>query len=402
MNGAKLASVLHRFLCSAGITEPHHRLRFATNIQSCTSANQNHISMQSCKLVITTDSRNAQRAVAAALTDFNRMRWAISAIRCNPTIIAPDASALFDSTCLLNGATPVPQSSHIVLWDGLNSLIELETAVPALVGRSDLRYLFIGQLPDTAASFPAQAQPLFPLGLPDASAMRNRSVVHAPALFELQCHLRAALRPLRNRRISRDRHQALVRGAQIAFCGAVRPTAAILNSFFIGSGLAGLRQHLSGLEGMEWRGRAAAVELQVRQAMAAILASSPATAADAACLYALVNTLHRLGTLSILSGTAAPLLVNEYGYQTHLDPYDAYGYRRNLFADFGSTRGPDLCYPRTVDLALTHKPMAQLRFLQPGQSVLDFLRTSDAGSLWAVCEQHAKDLLVRHQAMFGA
>jgi hypothetical protein len=358
--------------------------------------------MQSCKLVIAKDNHNAPHAVAAALTDFNRMRWAISAVRCNPAIIAPGGAALFDSTCLLDGVTTVPQASHIVLWDGLNSLIELEAAVPALAGRSDLRYLYIGQLSDTARSFPAHAQPLFPPGAPEASALKDHSVVQAPLLFELQSHLRAALRPLRNRRISRDRHQSLVGGAQIVFCGAVRPTAAILNSFFIGAGLAGLRQQLSGLEGIEWRGRAPAVEAQVRQAMAAILASSPAGAADAACLYALVNTLHRLGTLSILSGSAAPLLVNEYGYQTHLDPYDAYGYRRNLFADFGSTRGPDLCYPRTVDLALTNKPVAQLRFLQPGKPMLDFLRASDAGLLWSVCEQHAKDLLARHRSMFGA
>jgi hypothetical protein len=213
--------------------------------------------------------------------------------------------------------------------------------------------------------------------------------------------LRTAVRPFHNRRISRDRHQALVAGGQIVFCGAVRPTAAIMDSFFMGAGLQGLRQQLAFLEGIEWRGRAAVIELQVKQAMVAILSAAPASAADAACLYALVNTLHRLGTLSILSSSTTALLVNEYGYQTHLDPYDALGYRRNLFADFGSTRGPDLCYPRTVDLALTAKPAEQLRLLQPGQTVLNHLNASDTETLWMTCERDAQALLTRQRTMFG-
>jgi hypothetical protein len=356
--------------------------------------------MQSCQLVIAQETRNARSGVLASLTDFNRMRWAIGALRCNPAIISPGGGILLDSTGLLDGCTSVPRGSHIVLWDGLNSLIELETAVPALAGRSDLRYLYIGQLPDTATSYPASAQPLFPFGVPDAAALMDRSVVHSPYLFELQSRLRTALRPLRNRRISRDRHQALVKGGQIVFCGAVRPTAAILDSFFMGAGMQGLRHQLRSLEGIEWRGRAASVKLLVHQAMTVILATSPEGPADAACLYALINTLHRLGTLSILSGTAAPLLVNEYGYQTHLDPYDAYGYCSNLFVDFGSTRGPDLCYPRTVDLAVTGKQVLQLRFLQPRQRIVDYLNASDAGAIWSVCERDAQALYARHQAMF--
>jgi hypothetical protein len=106
--------------------------------------------------------------------------------------------------------------------------------------------------------------------------------------------------------------------------------------------------------------------------------------------------------LSILSGDRVPLLVNEYGYQTHLDPYDAHGYRHNLFVDFGSTRGPDLCYPRTVDLAMTHKPVVSLRFLSQGQTMLDFLKVSDEASLWLACERDAQAVLHSHQTLFAS
>jgi hypothetical protein len=356
--------------------------------------------MQSCPITIHTVS-GSTRTLKVSLTDFNRMRWVISALRCNPAIVAPGATAIVDSTILLRGDMAVPEGCHIVLWDGINSLIELHRAVPALAGRTDLHYRYIGQLPDTDASFPAGAQPLFPLAEPQAGLLSDHSQVRAPLLFGLQSRLRTTVRPFHNRRISRDRHQALVAGGQIVFCGAVRPTAAILDSFFMGAGLQGLRQQLAFLEGIEWRGRAAVIELQVKQAMVAILSAAPASAADAACLYALVNTLHRLGTLSILSSSTTALLVNEYGYQTHLDPYDALGYRRNLFADFGSTRGPDLCYPRTVDLALTAKPAEQLRLLQPGQTVLNHLNASDTETLWMTCERDAQALLTRQRTMFG-
>jgi hypothetical protein len=357
--------------------------------------------MQKCQIVIDGERGRSRHMLTASLSDFNRMRWAVGALRCNPFIIDDGASTLLDSTALLNGLTPVPHGSHIVLWDGINSLIELEAAVPSLVGRHDLRYLYVGRLPETVASFPERSQPLFPSGAPDAVALKRRDDVHVPAWFGIQGHVRATLRPLRNRRISQASHQALARGGQLVFCGAVRPTAAILDAIFMGTHWTALRREMTCLEGLEWRYQATNVEVLVCRAFSAILATDPKDAAEAACLYALLNTLHRLGTLAILSARSSALLVNEYGYQTHLDPYDAYAYRRNLFVDFGSTRGPDLCYPRTVDLALTRKPFEQLRLLAQDQTIQGFLGACGVNDLWSMCESGAKTLISRQIDMFA-
>jgi hypothetical protein len=354
--------------------------------------------MQHSKLVLS-GSSGQKRVIEANLTDFNRMRWAIAALRSNEATSVSIKSALFDSTCVTKD-TQLPDGSHVVLWDGLQSLTELHSSAPDVARRSDLQFLYVGQLADVSAAFPCGARPLFENSAADRASLRNTKLVRAPALFELQRQIRTALRPWRNRQISKDRHLALQRGGRIVFCGAVRPTKAILDSFFVGGSLPALRVQLSTLEGIEWAGDLSHVERHVKQALTFILKARPARAAELSCLYALLNTLHRVGTLAVLHRSAAPLLVNEYGFQTHLDPYDAFGYQNNLFVDFGSTRGPDLVYPRTVDLLLTKKPTEQLRLIDSTQYLQAFLDAATPDGFWQLCAQHAQRLRQRQTQLF--
>jgi hypothetical protein len=100
-----------------------------------------------------------------------------------------------------------------------------------------------------------------------------------------------------------------------------------------------------------------------------------------------------MGTLSIVNAISRKLLVNEYGLQAHLDPYDTAAYRNNLFIDFGSTRGPDPVYPRTVDLMVNNKPHKSLRLIAVDERFVDFLKSTDEVKFEAICHQHAYELI---------
>jgi hypothetical protein len=330
------------------------------------------------------------------LTDFNRLRWTIAALRLRGAegIAAASASsparAVFDSTVLQQQApAAVPDGAWIVLWDGLNSVVELHERAPALRDRPDLRYFYVGYFEDLRTAFPAGSLPLLPVRLPVGGL--PASAVRAPLWVSMLAAFRAAVRPLKNARLAPALHRGLQQGGQLVFCGLVRPGAVVLDGFLRGSELPGLREALSPLDGLDWRG--ADVKPVLHAAYGALRSARPRTAADLAALYSVASVMHRLGTLAALQGLGAPLFVNEYGMQAHFDPYDARAYERNLFIDFGSTRGGDDLYPRTLDLLAQRKHFTAVRWLQPGERLAEQLARIDADGFLALCEAHARQLL---------
>jgi hypothetical protein len=335
-------------------------------------------------------------AVRLRLSDFNRLRWTVAALQLNPglaqrLVTLGPAPAVLDSTGLLDTSTPLPPpTAGIVLWDGLNSLAELQQARPALRERADLRYLYVGSFDDVKGGFPAGSEPLFPRQPPPG---QPAAAVRAPAWVGALAAVRARARPLRNARRSPAAHAQLRAGGCLVFCGLVRPSAAVLDGFFRGADLQPLRQALQPLAGLDWPADAARTRGLVAGAYAAATTVQATSALDHAALYSVLNVLHRIATLGRVQTLGAPLMVNEYGVHPFLDPYDAHAYHRNLFIDFGSTRGSDLLYPRTVDLLLQRKASRNLRFLQTGMRLGKFLAATDATAFLALCDAHAEQLV---------
>jgi hypothetical protein len=341
---------------------------------------------------------NAQRW-HLALTDFNRLRWTLAALPLDgESVPAPAANGpnwLVDSTWLLRHAdAPVPDSAVVVLWDGYNSLVELHDALPALTARRDLQYRFVGAFADLVPAFPSGSAPLLPNATPAAGAAGRG--VRAPAWIGALALFRALVRPLKNARQAPELHRRMTAGGHVVFCGLVRPTADVLDGFLRGSALQAIRPALAPLVGLDWRRADAAAVLA--EAYEVLRASHPGTPADLAAAYSVASVLHRMGTLAALHAADAPLLVNEFGMQAHFDPYDARAYGRNLFLDFGSTRGGDALYPRTLDLRAQCKRYTALRWLLPGQSLRDWLPANDAASLIALCGQHAREVMTQAAA----
>ena len=129
----------------------------------------------------------------------------------------------------------------------------------------------------------------------------------------------------------------------------------------------------------------------------ALRACRPHAFSDLAAASAQLNMLHRIGTLAALHRMTPDVFVSEYGFDRHIDPYDSIAYRGNLYLDFGSTRGVDPFYPRTVDLILSEKRFIGIRFLDLNDRLADYLARSDANGFLMQCERHAADILAMHR-----
>ncbi len=331
--------------------------------------------------------------VRLRLTDFNRLRWTVSALRFNGGLaqrLAARSAGLtvVDSTGLMRSGTPLPPTGAcVVLWDGLNGLIELHHAIPALGQRTDLQYLYVGSFDDLKGGFPPSSEPLFP-----GQAPHELAPVSAPRWVDAVSTLRAWTRPIKNAHRSPAAHARLQAGGYLVFCGLVRPSAETMDGFFRGNTMHPLRQAMQPLVGLDWAADSGRTRERVAAAYAAVAAARCEGAADLAAIYSMLNVMHRMATLCRLHAAGAPLLVNEFGVHPFFDPYDAHAYRRNLFIDFGSSRGNDLMYPRTMDLLSQRKACENLRFLPTGVRLVDFLADTDADAFLALCDSHADHL----------
>lgn len=358
--------------------------------------------------------------VRLAFTDFNRLRWAIAALRANPALRAAALRAgptpcLVESLSLQReGLGLLSGPAFIVLWDGLNSLIELWQCHPGLRQRTDLRYLYVGQLPEVDAALPAGSMGLYPLGagadaeVAPVAMQAQGAALSVPWSVRLRVATRRALRPWANRLRQPERHQRLREGGWLVFCGGVRPTQMTLDDLFRGGVLPSLRSDLQALVGLPWDTQADAAHSAVQQAFGHLQREARDLNADEgatdtahqapawACLYTVLNQLHRIGTLMALQARTPRLFVNEFQVHPHFDPYDAQAYGGNVFLDFGSTRGTEVLYPRRIDMAETAKPVASLRLLGPGESLAAWFARHGEAAFAQRCHadaEHALDAL---------
>lgn len=339
--------------------------------------------MESCRITL---PEAPHQPVHLAFSDFNRLRWALEALRVNPALrqrVLADAPEprLTDSIALNSGmALPWPgPATHVVLWDGLNSLIEWQALPAANAAKAAPNVLYVGQLPEAEAAMPASAQPLYPrgdAGLPQAGAFPM------PARVRVRAWARRTLRPWVQRLRQPEAHRALSEGGCLVFCGAVRHNRMLLDDSFRGAQLPTLRAELDDLIGLPWRTEPeraqARIRLAVTQLQRAAQALPPAPQAthapEWACLFNVINLLHRQHTLSLLAERTERLRVIEFGQQPHFDPYDAAAYTGNAYLDFGSTVGTECLYPRRIDIERNGKAVVPLRLLAPGESVAAWLQ----------------------------
>jgi hypothetical protein len=358
--------------------------------------------MTSCQ--ITLNSAPHPVRVQLRFTDFNRLRWAVAALRHNMALCDSIAASgqpevwLVESHALISERhrTPAPANCHVVLWDGFNSLVELRLRRPDFITRGDIRYLYVGHFDDIDSAFPPQSRPLFGNGTLAHFLSQPEPMMSVPPWVDTWAHVRRLARPCINRLRQPDKHARLQRGHQLVFCGVVRPTSMVLDAMYRGVSLDMLRNQLEGINGLDWQRSHAHTREKVSTAWEQLRAAVAQTHADQAFLFGIHNLLHRMGTLACLQHLQAPLFVNEFDVQTHFDPYDTLAYQGNLFIDFGSTRGIDDIYPRTLDMLTSGKACLPLRALQAGQMLKEQLAQQSATAFWQQCEA---DALLARQAL---
>lgn len=334
-----------------------------------------------------------------ALTDFNRLRWTVAALRLNTALqsrlLATGAQTaglwLTDSSWLIqHPGHAVPEGALVALWDGYNSLLELHAARPDLRCRVDLHHLVVGHLADLSNEFPANASPLFPTMWPSPAtqAIELRGIWRVDTMSTL----RAALRPWRNRQQAGASDKRLRGAPMVVFCGVVRLQANALRDILRGVSTPSLAiSQWTDITELNWRDRTDALAPHFEDAWERLRLVSTSGPADVAALYALANVLMRMRTLGEIDRRTPHLFVNEFGVHRHLDPYDAAAYRQHLFIDFGSTRGPDLIYPRSLDLHLRHKRVHTVRLGTSSDFFLPQLQRTSGRDFLALCARHATE-----------
>ena len=342
--------------------------------------------MDACRITL---PEAPPQPVHLAFSDFNRLRWALEALRVHPglrqRLLADAPEPRLTDSIALNGGASLPWSgpaTHVVLWDGLNSLIEWQAQQAAHAAETASivpKVLYVGQLPEAEVAMPVGAQPLYPrgdTGLPQAEAFPM------PARVRLRAWARRTLRPWVQRLRQPEAHRALSEGGCLVFCGAVRHNRMLLDDSFRGAQLPALRAELDDLIGLPWRTEPVRAQARIRQAVTQLQCAAQALqpaphathAPEWACLFNVLNLLHRQHTLSLLAQRTERLRVIEFGQQPHFDPYDAAAYAGNAYLDFGSTVGTECLYPRRIDIERNGKPVVALRLLAPGESVAGWLQ----------------------------
>lgn len=345
--------------------------------------------------------KNSDIKIYLNVTDFNRMRWTVAALRSNNNLFKSFISAgsnvinLLDSTSLNeNKDINLLVKNYIILWDGAQSLVRLWKKLPDLKQHKNITYLYVGNLFEINKIFTPNSMPLFPESANTNELNRNDFRFTVPKWIDIYSQIRSHLRPLKNIQIAPQNHKLLNKGGLIVFCGVVRPNKSVINDIFFGSTLLNLRKDLIGLENIEWRRDINKVRSIAENVFEKLINSSPCCEVDFACIYSLMNVLHRIGTLSQLSAETSKLFVNEYGMQKTFDPYNTSYYSGNTFVDFGSARGPEKIYPRSIDIIQNRKMHENLRLIDVNQSITKYLRHTSPEQFWRKCQEHAEKILL--------
>jgi hypothetical protein len=336
-------------------------------------------------------------AVRLFLSDFNRLRWTLCAVERNlflqNSLLNCDVAYITDSILLMNNPMVLYKSSNILLWDGFNSYIELLNKLPSIGDRADLIYLYVGSFKELKYALPAKAITLFAY-----EGLVPSQKVKVPLIFRLFALVRTNTRFYKNWMSDRARHNHLLNRRNIVFCGLVTPSEYVVKNFLRGTQLTSLAPVLKLLCELDWQQNYDEIKLTIIEVLEKVRLSKSQNPADLSCIYSIFNICHRLVVLSYLHSKNCDLFISEYGRHKHIDPYDTFAYQQNLFVDFGSSRGPDEWYPRTIDMQNTNKKFVSLRFLHESQSMLDCLETTSAEAFINLCESGALQVLKTFQA----
>jgi hypothetical protein len=332
------------------------------------------------------------------------LRWVFHALRTNRAIwdsltyAAAEAGSagLVDSQTMLINPKSRYAGAHIILWDGFNSYIELAKMWPTLIARC--RLLVVGRIYDQQAAYPPETLPLFadvvsPL---DSTSSDLRGRAYRTAV--VAAAIRSRLRWTRNAVLDFRRHQRLCGHRLIVFCGLLRPPEGVLIDFARGAEDEPLLRACSGLSSCDLSDRVSVYSLvaSVYRAIERYVNSGASTAAKTGCAYALLNTLHRIGIIATIMNRDPGIFLSEYGKNPHIDPYDTPYYRHHLYLDFGSSRGPDAVYPRSIDLIRNRKNYIPLRFISTKESFINYLASTSAARFIELCERQSELVLARY------
>lgn len=336
-------------------------------------------------------------AVDLLLSDFNRLRWTLCAVERNSSLqnslLNCDVAYITDYILVMNNPKVLDKSSHIVLWDGFNSYIELVNKLPSIGNRADLIYLYVGSFKELKNALPASSITLFA-----DEGLVSSEKVKVPLTFRLFSSFRTKTRFYKNWMSDSTRHKQLLNRRSVVFCGLVSPSPDVINNFLRGTQLSFLVPMLKLLCDLNWQQNYDEIKLTIIKVLERVRLSPPPNPADLSCIYSIFNICQRLLVLSYLQSKNCNLFISEYGLHKHIDPYDAFAYQQNLYIDFGSSRGPAHWYPRTIDMLNTNKKFVSLRFLHESESMLDFLEKTSTETFISLCESGALQVLKTFQA----
>lgn len=359
--------------------------------------------------------RTKSMSVDMQMNNHNLLRWTAMAIDTNESLSTSliEASVntpvlLTDSFYLVTHAEAmhnIPPDTHIVLWDGINSYIELLQLQAEIAQRHDLKFFVVGWIAGNMLEQQIRITPLYPEKSPaHASAWGNlcqfKYRFHVPYLYRALASLLSFLRYFKNWLADAKRHGELNKGGKIVFCGMVTPSEHQINGFFRGVDAPALLAECLKLTKLNYFDDSASIDDVISKVISSLKQTALKSTTDFACAYSIINLLHRVKTLSILNGKSGALFINETRSNRWIDPYDSYFYRNNLYLDFGSTRGPDSIYPRTLDIVMKCKPYISLRFLTQNMTMSEYIAGLSFDGFLLGCEVDAKSAELRHKHIF--
>lgn len=92
--------------------------------------------------------------------------------------------------------------------------------------------------------------------------------------------------------------------------------------------------------------------------------------------YALINVLHRIGTIASILHRVPDVFLSEFAEIRTSTRMTHYIIDSAFIAIFGGARGPDAIYPRSVDLMRNRKHCVSLRFVSTKDPLLEFLSST--------------------------
>jgi hypothetical protein len=300
---------------------------------------------------------------------------------------------VYDSTYLFHHDVSPPAGASIVLWDGFNSYMELLRNRPDLNERDDVKFACVGFFAEIASALPLRTLKLFP----DFEKLSDHAL-GAPLRFEGALKLKTTLRGFKNLVSDRDRHRQLSRGGNLVFCGLVRPTKQVVANILTNAKLLALKDSFEQLGELHWQDTPEKIHRLVRSIYRQCQQLECSGAEDYSGIYSVLNVCSRLFVINALHARGSKVFINEYSFQNNFDPYDAYAYGKNIYLDFGSSRGACHWYPRTMDMRATGKRFVALRIIQEQQSLRDYLDTHSESDFMEQMDSHVMVVLTEVMA----